>query len=346
MAFDPTAEDFTRVLVRHMTRNRDVQPADVQRFAVEFQMRYVADRDTIEQDDTDRAFHLVNLATDIIDYQIPFSTESEVDALAEEGRSLLEEAIKLDSECWDAHRMLAMGASESQEDYYQYLVDKQPKVLATCKRRYEELPEWFRTNGWAGDEGAAVTARYICMAPYLRWLASMASEALVSGRYTLAINHYRALIDRDPSDTADAYLTAMLACAKLGNITLLQEIDDSRGKDQPTMEAWRLLSYCGALFRAGEIDSASECLELLCQRFPDGGDILYQQEEFFGGVFARPLFEIGTKDELLFAVSEAIVLLQEGFDPAGHGILGEWVRNHPAVQRLRAQGSDSKGDQR
>ena len=38
-----------------------------------FGQRFATDRDSLPQTDADRAFHLVSLAADAIDYQLPFA---------------------------------------------------------------------------------------------------------------------------------------------------------------------------------------------------------------------------------------------------------------------------------
>ena len=343
MAFDAQTEDYSRVLLGEMWRNPDVKPQEAEAFYEDFQERYLKDRDSIQQSDADRAFHLVALATDIVDYQIPFATPEEGEELAAEAASLLDEAIKLDSECWDARRMMAMAECTNQEDYYQYLVKNLDKVRASARRQIEDVPMWFQTEGWAGDYTPDFIAVYTIKGPFLRWLGSMCFEALVGGRYSLAIEHHQEIIGHDPVDVGESQLAAMYACAKKGNLALLEEVANGIPAKEGHFMAWRLLASCAAYFRQGEIDAASDELTKLCDLFPEGGDLLYEQDEVIQGAFARPSFSPGTLDELLFAVSEASVLFQEGFDPSGHGIFGEWVRNHPAVQRTRGKSPRSKG---
>ncbi|MBQ1839823.1 MAG: hypothetical protein II128_00615, partial [Atopobiaceae bacterium] len=43
------------------------------------------------------------------------------------------------------------------------------------------------------------------------------------------------------------------------------------------------------------------------------------------GVFARLAVAPFSEDELILAISEGTVLLQEGRDDAGRGVLGTWI---------------------
>ena len=105
MAFYPQHEDYQRMSLRFARTVGGSDPYRAAREMMSFPRRFRSMRDSLPQTDSDRAFHLVSRATDIIDYRLPFVDEASVEPLIAEARKLLDEAIELDETCSDARRM-------------------------------------------------------------------------------------------------------------------------------------------------------------------------------------------------------------------------------------------------
>ena len=71
-------------------------------------------------------------------------------------------------------------------------------------------------------------------------------------------------------------------------------------------------------------------IEKLLRRYPGGAAALIRQVELPDGEFARLRVTPYSEDELILAVSEGIVLLQEGTDRSGRGTFGAWVAREAA----------------
>ena len=66
MAFDPKREDYQRLALRFAHELDAGDPMIAARSFASFGRRFAQDRDSLPQSDSDRAFHLVTLATDLI----------------------------------------------------------------------------------------------------------------------------------------------------------------------------------------------------------------------------------------------------------------------------------------
>ena len=71
-------------------------------------------------------------------------------------------------------------------------------------------------------------------------------------------------------------------------------------------------------------------IEKLLRKYPGGAMTLIRQAELPDGEFARLRVTPYSEDELILAVSEGIVLLQEGTDRSGRGTFGAWVAREAA----------------
>ena len=80
-----------------------------------------------------------------------------------------------------------------------------------------------------------------------------------------------------------------------------------------------------------DMDEASRLLGRLIATYPHAALALTSQKELPDGVFARLAVAPLSEDELILAVSEGTVLLQEGRDDAGRGVLGTWVARHAGL---------------
>ena len=94
---------------------------------------------------------------------------------------------------------------------------------------------------------------------------------------------------------------------------------------------------------------ASEQVGWLIDSYPGAAGVLLRQTELPDGEFSRLRVAPFSEDELVIAVSEGIVLLQEGTDRRGAGVLGEWLiretaRRDPAAwSALRREAPDGRG---
>ena len=192
------------------------------------------------------------------------------------------------------------------------------------------------------------------MRPYWRWMASLAEEALICGRNRVAAEAAEKLLASDPRDCSDVRFTLAYALAKLEDepgLAALERryalISPLRGPD----DAWLLLAKVGLAHRRLDLGAARRGLARLLDAYPSGALALIRQAELPDGEFARLRVSAGSEDELILAISEGIVLLQEGNDRAGRGALGSWVagevsRISPDAAREAARVSRQEGVQR
>lgn len=319
MAYDPHREDYQRLSLR-FARELDGQDsyAATRAFA-SFSRRFSQNRDSLPQTDADRAFHLVAEATTLIDYELPFADDAHAEELIDQGHRLLDEALALDEHCYDAIRMKQAADSPSFESYYDFLAQEADSVRAYCEEQraqaHDESPE------------RALLEADIAMRPYYRWLATQAGKAVICGRNREAIRLSEQLLDLDGLDNSDVRFTCAIAYAKL---------EDDDGLDRfaartkcfvraGTYDAWMQLSRISLAHKRHDMDEARRLLHRLIETYPHATTALTSQKELPDGVFARLAVAPFSEDELILAVSEGTVLLQEGRDDAGRGVLGTWI---------------------
>lgn len=330
MAFDAHTEDFQRLGLRFAAQLDSIDPFSAAREVSGFARRYNQMRDSLPQTDGDRAFGLVAKATDLIDYQLPFSTDEAAGAIIADARKLLREALDIDRSCHDARRMLAAADSANPNDYQQFLAQGAKGVREACERERAalDLP--------SGD--AADMAANLAMRPYMRWLAAWASTALVCGRYRMSARVVHELLEADPTDQADARLTLALAYAKLEDDQALDALCRHAGRSFGL--AWYALARMACAFKRSDRAAAAHELGLILKIYPHAAETLVRQDDLPDGVFARIVVAPMGEDELLLATSEATVILQEGCDMRERGTLGSWVATNPQViAALQAQGA-------
>ena len=320
MAYDPHREDYQRLGLR-FARSLDGQdPASVTRAFATFGRRFSQNRDSLPQTDADRAFHLVAEATTLIDYELPFADDSHAERLIERGHCLLDEALALDARCYDAIRMKSAAESPSFESYYDFLFREADNVRAACE---EVRAQAMRDES---DERTLLEAD-IAMRPYYRWLATLAGKAVICGRNREAIRLGEALLNLDPQDSSDVRFTCAIAYAKLEDE---DGLDRFATRTRPLMragtdDAWMQLSRLALAHKRHDMDGARSQLVHLVSTYPHASVTLTSQRELPDGIFARLAVPPFSEDELILAVSEGTVLLQEGRDDAGRGVLGTWV---------------------
>ena len=191
MAFDPIQEDCHRLVLEALRRD-NIPLTDGP--AVERLMeQFTRNPAPLIVHDRDRAGHLIAKVVEAVDYRIPFIPD---DAQAEQeeaaAENMLREAAALDPANWDAQRMLTALTAESNEEYVQYLVSKCDEVEHDLALKIASAQDPYEREA-AGD----LTRR-----PYLRWLAALASRALISGRYRMSLDAANRSLDFAPNDPA------------------------------------------------------------------------------------------------------------------------------------------------
>lgn len=204
MAFDPIQEDCHRLVLEALRRDNIplTDGAAVERLMEQFTRNPAP----LIVHDRDRAGHLIAKVVEAVDYRIPFipdDTQAEQEETAAE--NMLREATELDPTNWDAQRMLTALTANSNEEYVQCLVSKRDEVEHDLALKIASAQDPYEREA-AGD---------LMRRPYLRWLAALASRALISGRYRMSLEAANRSLDFAPNDPAGVRHTAMLAMAKL-----------------------------------------------------------------------------------------------------------------------------------
>ena len=347
MAHDARREDYQRLALRFARELEREGSHDAARAFASFGRRFAQDRDSLPQTDADRAFHLVALAAEVVDYRLPFATDDQAPALIARGRALLDEALALDPSCHDAARMRSSSESPSIEGRYRFLLEGESAVRTSCETARDEAA----TRG--DDERAALEAD-LAMRPWRRWMASLAEEALICGRNRVAIDVAERLLEEDPHDSSGVRHTLAYALAKLEDAEGLDAlgrrcaaIAPARGDNDP----WMALARVSLAHAHCDVIGAREQLSHLLETYPGAGVTLIRQVELPDGEFARLRVAPFSEDELVIATSEGVVLLQEGNDRSGKGVLGSWVarevaRLDPEAARVAEREASGKGAQR
>ena len=86
-----------------------------------------------------------------------------------------------------------------------------------------------------------------------------------------------------------------------------------------------LMARMALAHKACHMEEAQGLLARICRTYPEAAVTLLRQTELPDGEFARLYVAPYSADELIIAASEGIVLLQEGADRTGRGVLGAWV---------------------
>ena len=346
MAHDPRREDYQRMALRFV---RTIDPADpgAARAFAGFGHRFAQDRDSLPQTDADRAFHLVCRATEVIDYKLPFATPEQAAELIRQGRSLLDEALSLDERCFDAARMKSGQDCQGIDARHAFLAEREPEVRAACESARDAVDD--------EDEERAGLERGIAMRPYWRWLASLAEGALICGRNREAIRWCERCLEADRHDTSDVRFTYAYALAKLEDEAGLDALEGRYASISPTRgadDAWMLMARLALAHKAHRMEDAEKVVGRICRIYPGAAVTLLRQTELPDGEFARLNVAPYSEDELIVATSEGIVLLQEGMDRTGRGVLGAWVigavtRMYPGVaaqvaEEMRREGEEAQ----
>ena len=337
MAHDPKREDYQRLVLSMAHQLEGDSGADVARAFASFGRRFAQDRDSLPQSDADRAFHLVALATEAIDYQLPFASDAEAERLVARGRDLLDEALKLDPDCYDAIRMRSSYDVPSVESRFRYLAEREDEVRAGCER--------LAAQAAPADDDQDDMARQLAMRPYWRWLASMAEEALICGRNREAEAICRRALESDPHDSSDVRFTLAYALAKLEDEAGFGRLEREYAGVSPMRssdDAWMGIARVALAHKRCDFAGARTQLARLLEAYRGMGACLIRQLELPDGEFARLSVPPYSEDELVLAVSEGIVLFQEGVDRTGKGVFGAWVAAN--VERLDPSAAAAASD--
>ena len=319
MAHNANTEDYQRLVLRHVTA-AETAPADAMRDFASFWQRAATQRDSLAQTDADRAFHLVALATNTVDYQLPFVPEAQVEPLLGQARTMLDEALSLDPACHDALRMRTCMDLPSFDERLAFLAQEKDRVRASCEEAAEALPQ-------TTDERRDL-AFHLAMAPYLRWLATLADHALVCGHNRSCLDFCHELLALDPTDISDVRFTLTLCLAKLEDeegLNGLSSLIDPGFGPMTWDDAWTLIARAALAYKAHDLREAGRRINDLLTFYPNARNALVRQSELPDGLFARIRVAPYSEDELVLALSEATVLTQEGAEEYGQGPFGMWI---------------------
>lgn len=322
MAHDARREDYQRMALRFVRTIDPHDPNAIHEFE-SFGHRFVAERDSLPQTDAERAFFLVCKATELIDHQLPFANPAQAEELIRRGRSLLDEALSLDEKCFDAMRMKTGPETAGIDERHAFLAEREPEVRAACEAARDAVDP-------GEDEDRVALERDIAMRPYWRWLASLAEGALICGRNRETIRWCEQALESDRHDTSDVRFTYAYALAKLEDEAGLNALEQRYARISPTRgadDAWMLMARLALAHKGCRMAEAEQILTRICRTYPGAAVTLLRQTELPDGEFARLNVAPYSEDELIVAASEGIVLMQEGMDRTGHGVLGAWVAN-------------------
>ena len=90
-------------------------------------------------------------------------------------------------------------------------------------------------------------------------------------------------------------------------------------------DAWIQISQIALAHKSCRFADARQLTERLLATYPGSAGVLIRQAEIPDGRFARIRVPAYGEDELVVAVSEGVVLLMEGMERTGRGVLGAWV---------------------
>ncbi len=322
MAFDPQREDYQRLGLRFAQTLDQGDSATATREFATFGRRFAQNRDSLPQSDADRAFHLVAVTSKGIDYELPFASEERAGQIIEAGHRMLDEAIALDPYCYDAIRMKAAATSPSFDAYLEFLGSQADEVRAYCEEQRDA-----QTNQCSSGERMRLMAD-LAMRPYLRWIAAQAEQALICGRNKESIRLAHKALDVDSHDAADVRFTAALAYAKLEDQQGLEKLVSSgraAGRMRAANDAWTQIAWLSLAYKQHDLETARRAMDALVATYPRAAEALIRQNELPDGVFARLAVTPYSEDEIILALSEGTVLLQEGVDLQGRGVLSTWV---------------------
>ncbi len=321
MSFDAHAEDYQRLKLRLAQTLNSATPTEVQQAYDDFDKQFVQSRDAIPQTDNDRAFNLVARAATLIDRQLPFSEEQRAREIIDRAHGLLAEAVSLDPHNADARRMIAASEQPGFDAFYQWLDAGEAQVREQCHKQRvhagDDLPKPLRE-----------LAEHLTMRPYFRWLATMTSQAVICGRNREALRLCAKSLEADPLDMGDVRCTAAIAFAKLedsNGFAALEQSFAAAPRNGSGPNAWLSIGRMALAYKQCDFETTKSELQHIITTYPHAAATFIRQHELPDGVFARLPVAPGSEDELIVALSEATVLLQEGREQGARGPFGLWL---------------------
>ena len=335
MAFDPIQEDCHRLVLEALRRDNIplTDGAAVERLMEQFTRNPAP----LIVHDRDRAGHLIAKVVEAVDYRIPFipdDTQAEQEEAAAE--NMLREAAALDPTNWDAQRMLTALTANSNEEYVQYLVSKRDEVEHDLALKIASAQDPYEREA-AGD---------LMRRPYLRWLAALASRALISGRYRMSLEAANCSLDFAPNDPAGVRHTAMLAMAKLEypaeelkrfrsahSVPYLTNTPlRRRPKDaERDLDPWTLIALMSAAWRELDYEGAEHYLRILARSCPHAAEALISKPSFPMASMPASTWA-GLHRRACLALSEATPVLQEGLGAPDNASFAAWVATNDIVR--------------
>lgn len=301
---NPHAEDFERLAVRFIDH-----PSTAQRYssiveALEaFPELYAQDRDGLPQNDSDRAFWLTARSCRILDDNILFAVHhQQVADLTSQADALLEEALKLDSQCFDALRIQFSLHNDLPAAEEEFLASKADEVRESCLAQAQATGVMAPDKRWSAS---------VLLRPYLRWMMNLASVNLELGRYRRCLEICHEVMDKDTNDITGTRLIAALALVKLEDASGLNQLVARFGHER---NAWFDLGQMIMAYKQLRMKDAAFLLHELVRNYPGAGPTLVDQREIQQGYFCHLPFTWGSEDELFLAVSEFSVVLNDGDD--------------------------------
>lgn len=326
MAFDPLQEDFLHIVLQSSSAKTSKGTPDQLRIADLFE-QYRNDPDSLIASDTNRARHLVALATMQLDYEAPFYTDEEQaqQAIAS-AEKLLKQAFELDPKNLDAQRMLHALKSKAVSEHLDFLLNAEDQA----QNQFDEAVTQVNTSSSIFEHDLAI----LHTRPALRWFASIAQKAFIAGRYQLSLDYCHKTLSLDPSDVADVKYIAMYAMVKLEyNLQdLMAFAKQYLDLDAPRCNAWLMIAAIAISYKNLNMDAARTFLEKLFETYPTAARVLRLQGELPSGIWHRVNVHPFSEDELIQALSEAMPLLQEGLGAPLSAPFALWLAMNPLVE--------------
>lgn len=273
MAFDPIQEDCHRLVLEALRRDNIplTDAAAVERLMEQF----TRDPAPLIVHDRDRAGHLIAKVVEAVDY--PHSLyprrcpgRAGRGSCREHAPARRRHSIPAN---WDAQRMLTALTAESNEEYVQYLVSKCDEVEHDLALKIASAQDPYEREA-AGD----LTRR-----PYLRWLAALASRALISGRYRMSLEAANRSLDFAPNDPlvsatprcspwqssntpprSSSAFAPHTPCPYLANTPLRRRPKDA----ERDLDPWTLIALMSTAWRELDYEGAEHYLRILVRSCP------------------------------------------------------------------------------
>ncbi len=356
MAFVAEKESFIGKVLLYMDYHHiDDFPDAGEDVHKDFARRYEANDFDFEIPVSEQANDYVKRFATLHDYVIPFRTENPpvTDKEKFEMFDWIEEALRLDPECYDAlrikcfidneiHSSLPMEDDyaylmEHKQDCYDYCLAQRNKILIErCGCSEEEVNAVNDIELLPEGAGEMSTINHIMVHrtiyPYLRWLSSLADTAYHLGRYSECLQHVTEALLIQRSDPGDVRRIGYLAAAKLQDEQALDAIvqacptkEDTSPRWKYQKDAWYLLSRMYLEFTNLKLDEARKTLDKIIKNFPGVEEFIYDEITIGRTLYSYPDVIPHSSDELLLALSYGKPLLLEGAITPFSECLISWI---------------------